>query len=547
MKEENVQLWFARDTNNKIIHIKEITENIKHNKYICPLCGSEVIPRQGEEMAWHFAHKDKSKCTTESMCHFWFKHKFLEKGDTFVVKTDISKKYIVDSIEIEKEYIVNDKKYKPDVTVKTSTGEIIYFEMAYSNKKKVEDYLDTWIELGNMVVEVDIKTLSNQCFNQEKEFNALYYQGKCFNIKTIDKEYYNTIGTYKEQLIENNEYMKHKKEIEKLDWVWKDIQEYKIGNKDIEDLSDLIQSIEEINTRYIIVNILKKSKCNYILNDYIEYNENKVITIIKNINNKLKNEKITNKVTCDFIIPHSIYDRIYNLNDGLKLYNNNDRMCINIKEFNEECIFQSIKNLIIEYNNIEKCNLLEENKVLEYVFKYLKRKYSKYEVFDKKYGNRLTRLPVIEVGKTYNQLFTIDLANKEILYSKNRKDIRDFIKNKIKEYEKDIIEIKNINQVISTINNLKSKYRKICSENKINFTVKCENEIQIEFVRNYKGFMYDKYVLLNNNIVWKYWDGKDVTKLVTLKIRENGDIDCEDLNKKLTDMISVRLRNALYE
>lgn len=40
-----------------------LAENaVKGNKYFCPICGEEVIVRQGEFVAWHFAHKVSSNC-----------------------------------------------------------------------------------------------------------------------------------------------------------------------------------------------------------------------------------------------------------------------------------------------------------------------------------------------------------------------------------------------------------------------------------------------------------------------------------------------------
>lgn len=315
MSNNDVQLWFAKDKNNKITTINEVDKENKHDTYVCPLCGSAVIPRQGKEMAWHFAHRDKSKCSSESMYHWWFKNKFLEKGDKFIINADDKKEYIVESIEVEKEINIEGKIYKPDVTVITTTGAMIYFEMNYSNKKKIEDYSDIWIALQNTVLEIDVKTLMNQSINIIKEFKALWYDGKFLNIKSSDKEYYNTIGKYKEQIIKNDKYDVYKEDISKLDWFWRDIQEYKLGNKNIEYISDLIQSIEKEESKNIIVNMLRKSKCNYIIQDYLNYEKIIIKKIVEKYINKF-NKDLKINLTYNIKYPNKIFDRIY---DGIIL------------------------------------------------------------------------------------------------------------------------------------------------------------------------------------------------------------------------------------
>ena len=187
------------------------------------MCGSDLIPKALEsvQITPHFAHIDASKCNSETMIHWWFKNKFLVKGDRFTVVSDKEREYICDEVLVEQSYEVGDKTYKPDVTMIAKTGETIYFEMDYSNKKKVRDYLDIWIELGNIVVEVDVKKLMLR--DSVPAFKALFYDGKCFNTKKNDT-YYNTIGKYKEEkfrdCVANQEI---KERMRKLDWFWDDV------------------------------------------------------------------------------------------------------------------------------------------------------------------------------------------------------------------------------------------------------------------------------------------------------------------------------------
>jgi competence CoiA-like predicted nuclease len=77
---DNVTLWFAKTDEDKIITINEINDRNIHNKYYCPMCGSDLIPKatKSKYITEHFAHIDVSKCNNETMIHWWFKNKFLE-------------------------------------------------------------------------------------------------------------------------------------------------------------------------------------------------------------------------------------------------------------------------------------------------------------------------------------------------------------------------------------------------------------------------------------------------------------------------------------
>jgi competence CoiA-like predicted nuclease len=46
----NVNLWFARNKDDEIMLITDINESNRSEKYTCPVCNSEVIPKAiGEE------------------------------------------------------------------------------------------------------------------------------------------------------------------------------------------------------------------------------------------------------------------------------------------------------------------------------------------------------------------------------------------------------------------------------------------------------------------------------------------------------------------
>jgi transcription elongation factor Elf1 len=281
---ENVNLWFANNKENNIVTIDNINDKNKHSTYTCPVCGSEVIPSAIEsvKVTPHFKHIDKSRCSAESQIHWWYKNKFIMPGDRFKIVSDKECEYICKKIEVEQEYKVGDKFYKPDLTIITESGDTIYFEMNYTNKKKVEDYLDLWLELKNIVVEIDIKQLMQR--NDIPTLNALFYNGKCFITKKRDT-YYNTIGKYKEEQYRNGIDEKRKEQIRKLDWFWHDIFRYKKGEVDIEYMADEIDAIGNKDDREIVNDILDKKMCNSFYKDYTKFLQYK---LEENINDKIK-------------------------------------------------------------------------------------------------------------------------------------------------------------------------------------------------------------------------------------------------------------------
>lgn len=55
--------------NNECV-LTEITNAERNNQYFCPLCLSEMIPKQGRKNKWHYAHKNSViKCSYESYLH----------------------------------------------------------------------------------------------------------------------------------------------------------------------------------------------------------------------------------------------------------------------------------------------------------------------------------------------------------------------------------------------------------------------------------------------------------------------------------------------
>lgn len=271
----NVNLWFARDNHGEIATI--LNSNIE-NTYTCPICNSEVIPKalQSKQITPHFAHIDRNKCTGESFVHFWMKHGFIERGDTFTIISDDKHTFTCKDFKTEVTFNLESGVYRPDILVETECGNEIVFEMANTNKKQVKDYIDRWIELDKIIVEVDVPTLTGQ--NEVKEFKALYYKGKCFNFNKRDGGYYNTIGKLKEEMIRSNKYDIEK--VKKLDWFWDTVIDYRTGKLNIIDLTTCIDEIlsndTESELRELSREFLISKKCSNIFTDYLKYKASKI-------------------------------------------------------------------------------------------------------------------------------------------------------------------------------------------------------------------------------------------------------------------------------
>lgn len=401
MNNIDVQLFWANDEKGNIAIIYDLNEEDRKNKYTCPVCGSDVKPvaiggktKDGKvaQKSSHFSHFDASKCNNETAIHWWFKNKILIDGDNFIVKTDVKNEFKCKEVLIEQSYETEYGIYKPDITIITECGNTIYFEMNYTNKKKVEDYIDKWLVLGNIVVEVDLKTLMEASYNKNKyEFKALFYEGKCFNQKKNDT-YYNTIGKYKEKVLKKECNEKIKENIRKLNWLWKDIIKYKNNEKEISEIAELIFSIDDNLAKDVVIDVLRKPKCNNIIKDYIEY---KIINI-KNIINKYYNvyKEIGLILEYDLNVPNKVYDRIYKGINVFVYYNKNTEIYDDIVEYGKESeliekiesfyinriIYTTGKGLLGEINQLFNFNVNHITKTNNLTFD-IKESYYKDEIY----------------------------------------------------------------------------------------------------------------------------------------------------------------------
>ena len=523
MLSSNINLWFAKNTNNDIITINEIEVKNNKEKYYCPLCGSEVIPKatNSKLITAHFAHVDASKCNIESALHFWFKHKFLESGDKFRVVSDKEREYICKEILVEQSYTVGDRIYRPDVTIKTECSNVIYFEMKFSNEKKLKDYIDIWLELKNIVVEIDIKKLMSK--DKLPVFNALFYDGKCFNVKKgEDNTYYNTIGKYKEDILNSMDNVdeKLKERLQKLDWFWSDVLRYKQGEKDIDYMVDLINSINEEDDRIILVKILKNKICNNIVNDYVNH---KLI----NINNYMNDIIIDDNLNYKVFTPDNIYDKLFFIYD-VSLYYKNKLININLFLKDKETLIKQVKNNINLYNLIESIinkyeytnNIISKDNKIK-----LSNFYKTKDIVFTIYNN------TVEYSKeywssNYNRKSTLNNDLQDRFYFNDYKEAYEYInvkvleevikynkKNKINDNTLHIIEyyhilLEKINNILSNSNKIKSIVLNYHENNNL-------NKIKSIYFNDYNNeeFLVCNKQLLNKSEIKKYSNIININKL----------------------------------
>ncbi|MDC6267338.1 competence protein CoiA family protein [Lysinibacillus fusiformis] len=415
----NINLWFARDNHGEIITI--LNSNIT-NTYTCPICNNEVIPKalESNQVTPHFAHIDRSKCTGESFIHFWMKHGFIERGDTFVIISDESHIFTCKDFKTEVTFNLKSGVYRPDIVIETECGNEIVFEMAHKNKKKIQDYIDRWIELDKIVVEVDTPTLIGQ--NEVKEFKALYYKGKCFNFNKRDGGYYNTIGKLKEEMNQNNNY--DIELVKKLDWFWNELIKYKNDNgyKDVFQYYKLL--LKDSNFDFINKIINKHKVCRF-KEDFINY-------IIDEINSILNQIEIENDVEIEYQIEldkKKGYKIIYeiNFNDKMNIvYSKKTQRTISIHSTNiTETLTDAIalRNSKIDKHSFEKHlnNLLKDiddklNAEFELTETFISNEYwYNGDYYIRTYIDRMFSKDTLltEIRFTENEI--IDLCEKEII------------------------------------------------------------------------------------------------------------------------------------
>lgn len=400
--------------------------------------------------------------------------------------------------------------------------------------------------------------------NKIEIYNPIYFKGKKY------KEISKTIRETSNQEILKGTY--NKEQLDKIEWLIDDMCRYVENIINIEQLSEEIQLVEDEELRNLIANILKNNKCKHILNDYVNYNINKV----KNIND-MKQIKI----------PRKIYDRVYGkykfyfsinnkcyqykeyINDSIKIYRISEMLRIIDNSSNNYFFNKSYDEEFFNYENVlYNYNKYMLNKILKN-YTYI----NTYEDSIKRYTK--TRENIKEIINYINS----DYEDKKIKKINNKKIKKDFLNNLLNKFNNDIFnKIKIETDDYHIYFNLKENNERIISiyiedtlQDTINFNDDF-NEIIKEinnhiFINNLKN-IYDiyiqklnkKYKLVNRQpSISLYEDYYDNKIIICIKINcknKDGELYSKVINDfelnedigydKLSDKISDSIRNYIY-
>lgn len=280
------QLIVAYDSDDEFANLIHIKKANTDNDYYCPCCAGIVKPRalDSNKEQSHYYHKT-GKCTKESQLHFFCKNWLFETGSKFYIENELSE---VSAIEIEESHHTPFGDYIPDVTVHTTSGKTIYFEMFFTNRKTGDDYFCKWDALGNDVIEVNIKEyMFKTDVNTIPSFNYLYHNGVCYSKPYIKRDLYaTTIARIKKELT-RQKVLNYKARIEQLDWFWQTIR-----NNTKESILDIVSKME-YDDMVSCYEIIKKKQCvSYLKDDVLNMINQKVISDVRKTLDLPKDENI---------------------------------------------------------------------------------------------------------------------------------------------------------------------------------------------------------------------------------------------------------------
>lgn len=269
------QLIVAYDGDDEFANLIHVKKSDRDKDYLCPCCGGIVKPRalDSNKEQSHYYHKT-GKCTKESQLHFFCKNWLFEKGSKFYIENEL---FEVASIDIEKMYSTPFGNYKPDITVYTTCGKTIFFEMFFTNRKTGDDYFCKWQNLGNDVVEVNIKEYMFKTDTTTiPSFTYLYHDGVCYSKPYVKRDLYaNTIARIKHELT-RQKVLNYKARIEQLDWFWQEIR-----NNARESILDVVSKME-YEDMVSCYEIIKRKQCvSYLKEDILNIINQNVISDVR--------------------------------------------------------------------------------------------------------------------------------------------------------------------------------------------------------------------------------------------------------------------------
>lgn len=435
------QLIVAYDGNDEFANLIHVKKANKDNNYFCPCCGGNVKPRalDSTKEQSHYYHVT-GKCTKESQLHFFCKNWLFDEGSKFYVNDSL---FEVESIEIEKSYETPFGKYIPDVTVHTTTGIDIYFEMFFTNRKTGDDYFCKWDYLGNDVVEVNIKEyMFKTDVNTIPIFTYLYHDGNCYSKPYIKRDLYaNTIARIKRELT-RQKVLNYKARIEQLDWFWQEIR----NNKSKEEILNVISEMdyEDMISCY---EIIKRKQCvSYLKSDVLDLiNQNVVYEVRESLDlpydeniyfdlEHVKGRTYKAGIRLNLKTDHIIYNKLFDV--GEARYRSIERL----EHFPKIVFAKNIltKNEIkVSDNNIDQLKQIYDdvNKLKEKLLKYEEiLTYFEKDLYKIKMNNNSYTVLLVFDGKTellfenkYIASLDIDELSEEINQEISKKEDKEFL------------------------------------------------------------------------------------------------------------------------
>jgi len=252
------QLIVALDKDDNYIHIRDTKDDCE---YFCPCCRNSIKPRANKkdreyQVQAHFYHVNGS-CDEESRVHWLYKNWLFKRGSKFYVENTL---YEVDNVEIEKTHKTSFGDYRPDITVHTTDGKIILFEVNFSSSKTENSYMEKWCELNYDVIEVNIRKLMNEDYNNEiPRFVLIYRDGECYKKSYANGDDYSEIAKIKNEW-KRQDKINYKIMWERLDWFWLTLQNYKQQKESFDNVLESFKCIN-IKDKEICFDIIKKQSC----------------------------------------------------------------------------------------------------------------------------------------------------------------------------------------------------------------------------------------------------------------------------------------------
>lgn len=499
------QLIVAYDDKDKFANLIHVKKAKQDEDYYCPCCGGIVRSRALNSMKKqsHYYHIT-GKCTKESQLHFFYKNWLFKRNSKFYIDDNL---FEVDSVDIEAVWDTPFGKYKPDITIHTLSGETIYFEIFFSNRKTGDDYFCKWNALGNSVVEVNVKEyLYKTDVNIIPKFTYLYYNGVCYSKSYVKRDLYaTTIAKIKNELT-RQKVLNYKSRIEKLDWFWQKI----IKNAPKDEIINCIYSMpyEDMVSCY---EIIKRKQCiSYLKKDILDTINKKIIKDIRDsINLPLDNDiyfdvkhykgrtyevGIRLNMQTEHIIYNDFYLRCNHDYRSFEKVNGYPKITFKRNIFSlDEIVIP--KNKIAELKDIFTKTVEYKKQLMNYEKELVKFESDGYKVrFN---NNRYTVLRKIGNNKfevileeKYIEKLNIDLLYQELQHELRYRGEKDFLENYIKS--------KEAKTLISNLQNYKNLNAKVHIGHKKKYNQKQEEGIYFD-LKIYNGTIYSEKITIDKS------------------------------------------------